>query len=168
MRHTAIAALIMSLVIAAAAATAARADVYRSVDAQGHVQYSDTPTPGAELVRVQRGGLTGTSSLNSAPTPASSAAPGERTQPAAPAPASNAISAQADIDKQNAQKAVQQDVEQTRADQCKKATDDYQASLAARRIYRTGPNGERDYLTDDEAEQQRVTLRQAMQSACGT
>ncbi len=63
---------------------------------------------------------------------------------------------------------MQQDVEQTRADQCKKATDDYQASLAARRIYRTGPNGERDYLTDDEAEQQRVSLRQAMQSACGS
>ncbi len=168
MRHTAIAAFIMSLAIAAAAVTATRADVYRSVDAQGHVQYSDTPTPGAELVRVQHGGQTGTSSLNSAPTPPSSAAPGERTQPPTPAPASNTISAQADIDKQNAQKAVQQDVEQTRADQCKKATDDYQASLAARRIYRTGPNGERDYLTDDEAEQQRVTLRQAMQSACGT
>jgi Domain of unknown function (DUF4124) len=167
MRHTAIAALIMSLAIAAAAVTAARADVYRSVDAQGHVQYSDTPTPGAELVHVQRGGETGTSSLNAAPAPASNAAPpGARTQP--PAPASNAISAQADIDKQNAQKAVQQDVEQTRADQCKKATDDYQASLAARRIYRTGPSGEREYLTDDEAEQQRVTLRQAMQSACGT
>lgn len=163
MRHTAIAALIMSLTIAAAA-TAARADVYRSVDAQGHVQYSDTPTPGAELVHVQRGGDTGTSSLNSAP--ANNAAPGARNQP--PAPASSTISAQADIDKQNAQKAVQQDVEQTRADQCKKATDDYQASLAARRIYRTGPNGERDYLTDDEAEQQRVSLRQAMQSACGS
>ncbi|MGA8706313.1 MAG: DUF4124 domain-containing protein [Steroidobacteraceae bacterium] len=163
MRHTAIAALIMSLT-AAAAATAARADVYRSVDAQGHVQYSDTPTPGAELVHVQRGGDTGTSSLNSAP--ASNAAAAARNQP--PAPASSTISPQADIDKQNAQKAVQQDVEQTRADQCKKATDDYQASLAARRIYRTGPNGERDYLTDDEAEQQRVSLRQAMQSACGS
>jgi len=170
MRHTAIAALIMSLTVAGAAATVARADVYRSIDAQGHVQYSDTPTPGAELVRVQRGGETGTSSLNSSPAPASNTAAGAR-NPAAPpaqAPASNTISAQADIDKQNAQKAVQQDVEQTRADQCKKATDDYQASLAARRIYRTGPNGERDYLTDDEAEQQRVSLRQAMQSACGS
>jgi hypothetical protein len=31
---------------------AALADVFKSVDAQGHVQYSDTPTPGAELVRM--------------------------------------------------------------------------------------------------------------------
>jgi hypothetical protein len=171
MRHSAIAALIMSLAVSTAAVTAARADVYRSVDAQGHVQYSDTPTPGAELVRVQHGGDTGFSSLNSTPAPANNGgnAAGTRTQPPpAQAPASNAISAQADIDKQNAQKAVQQDLEQTRADQCKKATDDYQASLAARRIYRTGANGEREYLTDDEAEQQRVQLRQAMSSACGT
>jgi hypothetical protein len=82
--------------------------------------------------------------------------------------ASNNASAQADLNKQASQKAVQQDVEQTHADQCKKATDDYNASIAARRIYRTGPNGERSYLTDEEAEQQRVSLRQAMQSACGT
>src|SRR5476651_2629211 len=32
--------------------SAALADVFRSVDAQGHVQYSDTPTPGAELMRM--------------------------------------------------------------------------------------------------------------------
>src|ERR1700690_2458862 len=45
MRHAAAIALMMSLPFAAA-----MADVYRSVDAQGHVQYSDTPSPGAQLV----------------------------------------------------------------------------------------------------------------------
>ena len=39
-------------ILAALPFSAALADVYRSVDAQGHVLYSDTPTPGAELVRV--------------------------------------------------------------------------------------------------------------------
>ena len=63
---------------------------------------------------------------------------------------------------------MQQDLEQTRADQCKKATDDYQASLQARRIYRTGPNGEHEYLTDEETDQQRLNLHQAMQNACGS
>jgi hypothetical protein len=162
MRHTAIAALIMSLAMTTAALQA-RADVYRSVDAQGHVQYSDTPTPGAELVHVQRGVDTGTSTLSSQS--------GQRSSPPstpAQVTAGNNASAQADLNKQASQKAVQQDVEQTRADQCKKATDDYNASIAARRIYRTGPNGERSYLTDEEAEQQRVSLRQAMQSACST
>jgi hypothetical protein len=163
MRHTAIAALIMSLAMTTAALQA-RADVYRSVDAQGHVQYSDTPTPGAELVHVQRNLDTGTSTL-------ASQAGGQRNPPpSTPAQitASNNASAQADLNKQASQKAVQQDVEQIHADQCKKATDDYNSSIAARRIYRTGPNGERSYLTDEEAEQQRVSLRQAMQSACAT
>src|ERR1039458_7372493 len=52
MRHAAAIALMMSLPFAAA-----MADVYRSVDAQGHVQYSDTPTPGAELVHLQKLGI---------------------------------------------------------------------------------------------------------------
>jgi len=154
MRHYAIAAMIMSLAV-----SAARADVYRSVDAQGHVQYSDTPTPGAELVHVQRGGDT------SSATPAKSNPP--PTPPPVAARASNPTP-QDTIDRQVAQRAVQQDLEQTRADQCKKATDDYQASLQARRIYRTGPNGEHEYLTDEETDQQRLNLRQAMQNACGS
>ncbi|HEV7985401.1 MAG TPA: DUF4124 domain-containing protein [Steroidobacteraceae bacterium] len=166
MRNAAIAALIMSLAFAAA-----RADVYRSVDAQGQVHYSDTPTPGAELVHVQRGGDTGTFT---APKPSSASdsaqQPAARNSPPTPAQAvarSNAA-AQDDITRQNAQKAVQQDVDQIRADQCKKATADYDASVQARRIYRTGADGERQYLTDEEADQQRLNLRMAMQSACGT
>jgi len=68
MRQAAAVALIMSLLIGAAVA-----DVYRSVDAQGHVQYSDTPTPGAELVHMQKFGVAGATTSSSAP-PASSSA----------------------------------------------------------------------------------------------
>lgn len=163
MRHTAIAALIMSLAV-----TAARADVYRSVDAQGHVQYSDTPTPGAELVHVQRGGDAAPTSF-APPAAASNAAPAPRSTPPTPAQTLARANAQAqeDVNRQQAQRAMQQDLEQTRADQCKKATDDYQASLAARRIYRTSASGQQEYLTDEEADQQRLSLRMAMQTACG-
>lgn len=165
MRHTATAALIMSLLATAAAVGPVRADVYRSVDAQGHVQYSDTPTPGAELVSGHQG-----SSLVSASASAGSSSGSPH--PASPPSAAQLTSrenaaAQTDLERQKAQQAVQQDVEKERADQCKKATDDYQAAVVARRIYRTGADGEREYLTDEEAEQQRVTLRQAMQAACG-
>jgi hypothetical protein len=170
MRHYAIAAMIMSLAVS----SAARADVYRSVDAQGHVQYSDTPSPGAELVHVQRGADTGTSTASPA-SPAtgstSTTSPGTRVPAPATPPVARAnpnAQAQETIDRQTAQRAVQQDLEQTRADQCKKATDDYQASLQARRIYRTGPNGEHEYLTDEETDQQRMNLRLAMQNACGS
>jgi hypothetical protein len=164
MRHTAIAALIMSL-----AFVTAQADVYRSVDAQGQVHYSDTPTPGSVLVHVQRGGDTGTySAARPGGASASPQQPATRNPPTpSPALASN-NAAQDDITRQNAQKAVQQDVDQVRADQCKKATADYDSSVAARRIYRTGADGEHEYLTDAEADQQRLTLRMAMQSACGS
>jgi len=63
---------------------------------------------------------------------------------------------------------VQQDVEQSRADQCKKATADYEQSVQARRIYKTDANGERNYLSDADVEQQRLTLHQAMESLCGS
>ena len=158
MRQAIAAALIMSMAIAAA-----HADVYRSVDPQGHVEYSDTPTPGSELVRVQRGGGT----LAQSATPAAAA---RSSSTAAPAPtvAKASAPAQDPLVKQAAEKAVQQDLEQTRADQCTKARSDYEAAIAARRIYKTGTDGERQYLTDDEAEQQRVSLHQAMQTACGS
>src|ERR1017187_1781537 len=105
MRHAAAIALMMSLPFAAA-----MADVYRSVDAQGHVQYSDTPTPGAELVHLQALATRG---------PARSTAP-----PAGSAAQSNA-QVQEPLQQQAAQRAVQQDVAQSREDQCKKATTDY-------------------------------------------
>jgi hypothetical protein len=158
MRQAAAAALIMSLAI-----SAAQADVYRSVDAQGQVHYSDTPTPGSELVHVQHGG--GGITFNS--TTAATAKPNS-TAPGAQTVAKANGQVQDTLAKQAAEKSVQQDVEQVRADQCTKAKSDYEAAIAARRIYKTGTNGEREYLSDDEAEQQRVNLHQAMQTACGS
>ena len=148
MRHAAAIALMMSLPFAAA-----MADVYGSVDAQGHVQYSDTPTPGAELVRLQKLGI---------PSAAPSSAP-----PAGSAAKSNA-QVQDPLQQQAAQRAVQQDVAQSREDQCKKATTDYDQAVQARRIYKTGANGEREYLSDAEVEESRLNLRLAVQSLCGS
>jgi hypothetical protein len=158
MRQAAAAVLIMSLAVAAA-----QADVYRSVDAQGHVQYSDTPSPGSELVHVQHGG----GGLAPNNTPAAAAKSSSTTTPPQTVARANAP-VQDPLEKQATEKAVQQDVEQTRADQCAKAKSDYEAAIAARRIYKTGTDGERQYLSDDEAEQQRVNLHQQMQTACGS
>jgi hypothetical protein len=150
MRHAAAIALIMLLPVGAT-----MADVYRSVDAQGHVQYSDTPTPGAELIHTQRLGINATASgASNAPVPGSPAPP--------------KISAPPPIQDPVAQKAVQQDVAQSHEDQCKKATADYEQSVQARRIYKTGANGEREYLSDADVEQQRLSLHQAMESLCGS
>lgn len=162
MRRAAAATLIMSLAI-----SAAQADVYRSVDPQGQVHYSDTPTPGSVLVHVQRGG----GGLAPSSAPASAPANGAKSSNTATAPQTVAKAngqVQDTLAKQATEKAVQQDVEQTRADQCAKVKSDYEAAIAARRIYKTGTDGEREYLSDDEAEQQRVNLHQAMQTACGS
>jgi hypothetical protein len=107
--------------------SSALADVYRSVDAQGHVLYSDTPTPGAQLVHT---------SGARAPMVASTDAPNTSAKPAAAAASAKDDEASHDPKAERAAaQAVQSDVAQTRADQCKKAQDAYEHSVQARRIY---------------------------------
>ena len=132
--------------------TATAGDVYRSVDAQGHVQYSDTPTPGAELVHTQN--------LRGAPAQPA-AQPAGKPGDAKPGTGASGTPATAD-----AQRAMQSDIEQVRAEQCKKAQDSYQQAIQARRVYRPGADGEREYLSDEEADQVRLNARLEMEAAC--
>jgi hypothetical protein len=136
---------------------AALADVFRSVDAQGHVQYSDTPTPGAELIRMNSQRIP----IRSVPVTTSAST---TSKPASLAQSGDQIHQQ--LEQEATARAVKNDVAQTRADQCKKATDAYNGSVQARRIYKTGADGEREYLSDDEAEKARVTNKVEMESAC--
>jgi hypothetical protein len=138
--------------------SSALADVYRSVDAQGHVLYSDTPTPGAQLVRT---------SGSHAPMVASTAEPNAAAKPApAPIPAKDDAAPHDPKAERAAAQAVQSDVAQTHAEQCKKAQDAYEQSVQARRIYNTGADGERSYLTDEEADQQRINYKLQMDELC--
>jgi hypothetical protein len=143
--------------------SAALADVFRSVDAQGHVQYSDTPTPGSQLVRITglhapiRSAPVTTASSNRASNPGSKAA-------ASAAQTGDQIHQQ--LEQEAAARAVQNDVARTRADQCKKAQDIYNDSVQARRIYKTGPDGSQEFLTDDEAVKMRLANKLEMETAC--
>lgn len=167
MRRAAAIAVLISLPL-----IPALADVYRSVDPQGHVQYSDTPTPGAELIRMHN--LAPTSlpnqgaSTSSVPASAANASAGATPASIAASAPKSSDPAQAQLAQQAAKQALDKDLAATRADQCKTATDNYNGSVQARRIYKTGQNGEREYLTDEEADQQRLGLRMAMDNACGT
>ena len=151
--------------------TAAVADVYRSLDTQGKVVYSDTPTPGSELVHVQNLHAQ-TNPAASSPSSNRTAANGTTTAAASAAGAGSAPKSTDPVHDQLVQQAAQQaldrDLAATRAEQCTKATDDYNSSVQARRIYKTGPDGEREYLTDSEADEQRLNLRLAMATACNT
>jgi hypothetical protein len=137
--------------------SAALADVFRSVDAQGHVQYSDTPTPGAELIRMNNQRVP----MRSAPVTSTAS---NTTRPTSVTQSGDQVHQQ--LEQEAAARAVQNDVAQTRADQCKQATDAYNGSVQARRIYKTGADGEREFLSDDEAEKTRVSNKVEMETAC--
>lgn len=112
---------------------------------------SDRPSPGAEYVHtVER---------------RPDAAPPEP-PPAPKAVAANTPAAQPEATSATRQ-AFQKDLDQARTEQCKKAREAYQQSLAARRIYRTNKDGEREYLSDTEADQLRLNARIEMERSCG-
>jgi Domain of unknown function (DUF4124) len=138
--------------------SAALADVFRSVDAQGHVQYSDTPTPGAQLVRI-----TGLHAPNRSAPVTTASNPGSK---AAASPAQSGDQIHQQLEQEAAARAVRNDVARTRADQCKKATDAYNGSVQARRIYKTGADGSQEFLTDDEAVNARLANKLEMDTAC--
>lgn len=124
---------------------AAAADVY--CDHDRHT-CSDLPFAGAERVHMQTTGQTTGESGNSPTQPATTV----RTT------SSNDTAAK---------QAVQKDIADVRAEQCKKAREAYTQSITARRIYRAGKDGERTYLSDEEADKMRMDNHAAMDSACG-
>jgi hypothetical protein len=142
--------------------SAALADVFRSVDAQGHVQYSDTPTPGAELVRIN--GQHAPTRPAPVTTASSNRASSTAGKPGSAAQSGDQIHQQ--LEQEAAARAVQNDVARTRAEQCKKATDVYNDSVQARRIYKTGADGSQEFLTDDEAVNMRLANKLEMDTAC--
>jgi hypothetical protein len=132
--------------------TASAADIY--CNNQGR-DCSDKPTPGAVLVHISSSNYGG----NTLSTPAAAS---ERT------PANNALdSANARLGQDRGAQAVQKDVSAVRATQCKDAQDKYQKAVEARRVYRMGKDGEREYLSDTEADQMRLNARLEMEKSCG-
>ena len=139
--------------------TTAHADVYRFVDAQGRVQFTDKWVPGSELIKSSEHTRSNTSTQ-------AAAAQSRATEQSKLAASNERIAAQQA--QENAAAAVRKDVEATRNEQCKTAKERYEKSIQARRLYKPGKDGERQYLTDQEADEQRLQARMEMQSVCGT
>ena len=145
--------LLCAAALALAAAAAAHADVYKSVDADGQVRYSDVWTPGATLLKglsLKNGELTATQAD-------SKSAPPVATNDHTPDPSKLA-----------AQKAVAQDVAASKADQCQALKDQYAKEIRARRITKPGSTADDpQYMSDTEADAERVKTKQAMDETCG-
>lgn len=133
------------------AMSAAQADVYRWTDSKGQVQYSDRWVPGSTLIR-QTG-------------PHNPAAEAPRTDQQKLA-ASNASIAEQQDQRSNEQ-AVKQDVAASKAEQCKKTSEAYQKAIESRRIYKEGKNGEREYISDQDADAYRAKLLGDRKQLCG-
>jgi hypothetical protein len=136
------------LITLALAAPAVAGDIYKSVNAQGVVTYSDTPPyPGAkpldirsrptdpDVVAAERAELMGTRGEQSPP------------EQAEAAPDTEAQAAQ-------------------RAEQCRLARERAAKYANAQRLYEPLPDGGRRYLTDEELDQARDEARQAIVRFC--
>ncbi len=145
---------ITTLVLAAALVGSAAADIYRWKDAQGVFHYSDQWVPGSELIKS-----------NSVRPPGVDSSSSPRT-----ASSDIAATANSQLQQETTNRAVQADVAKVREDQCKKARETYDKAVAARRIFKPGSNkdGEREYLSDAEADAYRVQARTEMEQACAT
>jgi hypothetical protein len=132
----------------------AHADVYKSVDAQGEVRYSDQWSPGAQLIKGDHS--------RSLPAPLADAS--------APVPVPNDHTLAPDPAKAAAAKQVQADMAVQRAEQCKQLKEQYAKVIQARRIYQASASGDssapKQYMSDAEADAERVRTRQAMDEAC--
>jgi hypothetical protein len=146
----------LALLLSGAALAAPAADVYRFVDAQGGIHYTDTWVPGSTLIKMDHRPTSGGSAPLTART-----AQGQQAIAAGD-------KAKADLAKQADERAVQSDVAQAKEQGCQQAKDAYNKAVVARRIMKTDKDGQREYLSETDADAYRLQLRTDMVSACGT
>jgi len=137
----------------------AGAVVYKWIDAQGKLQYGDRPPDGVHAEVVE---LLGTHVARATAARESSAAASSSS------PSSPRTAAAGPQDDATLKKSVEGDVEQTREKQCADAQDHYKKLIEGRRLYKTGANGERQYLTSDEIDAERVNAKRDLDAICNS
>jgi hypothetical protein len=143
--------LLLSACAAMLALSVQAADIWRYKDANGIWQFTDRPVPGAEKVTtLPRAAARYDAAATTEPSPAVAAAAAAKDSAAA---------------KKSAQQ-VKTDVAAVRADHCKKATENYEQSVASARIYKPDAQGNPQYLDADQIDAYRIAARTEMQQLC--
>jgi hypothetical protein len=137
----------------------ASAVVYKWIDAQGKVQYGDRPPDGVHAQIVEGLGNHGSRSE-----PARSPA----TSVTASQPAKGAPQSQTAAPDDGAKKAVDDDVAQAKEKQCADAQTRYKTLIEGRKLYKAGADGERQYLTSDEIDAERVNAKRDVDAICNS
>ncbi len=129
--------------------------VYRWTDAQGKVQYGDRPPDGvqAELVSLL------TAHSNSTPARSTGVSASKLTATTTP-------TAAAKPSDDAAKKAVAEDVAAAKQKQCTEAKERYRVLIEGRRLYRNGKDGEREYLTSEQIDSERLNAKRDLDVAC--
>jgi hypothetical protein len=133
----------------------ASAVVYKWTDAQGKVLYGDRPPDGVHAEVVEGLGGPHTAASPARPSSASSA----NTTPSA-----TSATPKDDATKQ----AVDADVAATREKQCADAQANYKKLIEGRKIYKTGADGERQYLTSDQIDSERINAKREIDAICNS
>jgi hypothetical protein len=136
----------------------ASAVVYKWVDAQGKLQYGDRPPDGVHAEVVE---MPGSHVGRSAP-----ASPETKAPPPASAP--NVAARPSPVSEDSAKKTVDEDVAQTRDKQCADAQDRYKKLIEGRKLYKAGADGERQYLSSEEIDSERVNAKRDVDSICNS
>jgi hypothetical protein len=134
--------------ILAGTLSVAQADVYRWVDEHGEPHYSDQWVPGSQVIKTTK------------------AHPGSETM--GQAHAQQVVRTPESLANEANARAVHQDVARSRDAQCKAARDRYLKAVESRRVYKEGKNGEREYMSDADADAYREVARKDVQSLCGS
>jgi hypothetical protein len=135
-----------------AVATSASAEIYKWVDKDGKVQYSDSPPPAAQAKQ-----------LNISPGPASPAG-AQPTYVEREKDYQKRVADQKDVAKkeEDAGKLAEQ-----KEATCKNATAALKAFDMQIPIWRTDASGERTYLSDEQREAEKLKAQKAMEESCG-
>jgi hypothetical protein len=158
MRHSTTLAVIAAVLTSSVLWNVAQAgDVYKYVDERGNTLYTDRPMPGA--VRVSSG-VVRPPEVNQRSYAAQQAAANQGM-------AANDQRIAQSKDDQRVAATVQKDVEASHAESCKKAREQYNNSINARRLYHLDKDGNRVYLSDAELSQSRLDSAKAVEAFCG-
>jgi Domain of unknown function (DUF4124) len=131
----------------------AGAVVYRWVDAQGKILYGDRPPDGvhAEVVELLGTHVARTTSTKDTAQSSHTGTKSDSSQ-----------------DDASTKKAVDSDVQQVKDQQCAAAQEQYKKLIEGRRIYKTGADGERQYLTSEEIDTQRADAKREIDATCNS
>jgi hypothetical protein len=135
--------------------TLASAVVYKWTDAQGKLQYGDRPPDGVHAEVVEMLGTHASTGARAA-SPAPAAAP------------PRVVAANVSPKEADEKKAVDEDVAQVREKQCTDAQDRYKKLIEGRRIYKPGPDGERQYMSSEEIDTERLNAKRDIDTICNS